>query len=245
MIAWYNLNMKKTNELIRINKFLLLKKICSRREADRLIEKGMVFVNGKKAKLGQKVSESDDVSISKEAKRKIDKKIIILVNKPIGYVSHNPQRDEKDVLDLLNFKEKLSPVGRLDKKSHGLLLMTNDGRIVDRLLNPAFAHEKEYFVTVNKRVTQFFLKQMSDGVDIEGYVTKKAQIEKVDSHSFYLTLTEGKKHQIRRMCQALGYEVQDLQRVRIMNLELDDLPLGKYRVLKGEEKIDFMKSIGL
>ncbi|MCK5589007.1 MAG: rRNA pseudouridine synthase [Candidatus Pacebacteria bacterium] len=233
--------MSVNHDLIRINRYLYLKNICSRREADRLIEKGLIFVNGKKAKLGQKISENDNVDIKKEALQKLKNKIIIILNKPKNYVSANPQGNEKEANNLLPFSEKLSPVGRLDKNSHGLLLLTNDGRIVNKLLNPDFDHDKEYIVKVDKRITPTFLNQIKNGVNIEGYITKKTKIKKIDSKTFSLILTEGKKHQIKRMCQALGYTVIDLQRTRILNLKLNNLEIGKYRKIEGKEYLNFME----
>ncbi len=233
--------MSVNHDLIRINRYLYLKNICSRREADRLIEKGLIFVNGKKAKLGQKISENDNVDIKKEALQKLKNKIIIILNKPKNYVSANPQGNEKEANNLLPFSEKLSPVGRLDKNSHGLLLLTNDGRIVNKLLNPDFDHDKEYIVKVDKRITPTFLNQIKNGVNIEGYITKKTKIKKIDSKTFSLILTEGKKHQIKRMCQSLGYTVIDLQRTRILNLKLNNLEIGKYRKIEGKEYLNFME----
>ena len=233
--------MSVNHDLIRINRYLYLKNICSRREADRLIEKGLIFVNGKKAKLGQKISENDNVDIKEEALQKLKNKIIIILNKPKNYVSANPQGNEKEANNLLPFSEKLSPVGRLDKNSHGLLLLTNDGRIVNKLLNPDFDHDKEYIVKVDKRITPTFLNQIKNGVNIEGYITKKTKIKKIDSKTFSLILTEGKKHQIKRMCQSLGYTVIDLQRTRILNLKLNNLEIGKYRKIEGKEYLNFME----
>jgi len=230
-------------ELTRINKYLYQKNICSRREADRLIEKGLISINGKKALLGQKVSEKDKVDIKEEALEKLKNKVIVILNKPKNYVSANPQENEKEATDLLPFSEKLSPVGRLDKNSHGLLILTNDGRIVNKLLNPEFSHDKEYKVKVDKRITPDFLKAMKNGVNIEGYVTKKAKLKKIDTTSFSLILTEGKKHQIKRMCQSLGYTVMDLQRTRILNLRLNDLSVGKFRKVEGTEYLKFMETL--
>jgi len=222
-----NVKSNMIEEKIRLNKFLYQKNICSRREADRLIQEGLILVNGKKAVLGQKVSKKDEIKILDKAKKKLNSKITILFNKPIGVVSHNPQKGEKEVNDFLPFKEKLSPVGRLDKNSHGLMILTNDGKIVDKILNPNNEHEKEYIVKVDKKIKNFFLKKMSQGVDIGNYFTKPAKIKKIDDFSFKIILTEGKKHQIRRMVDALGYQVRDLKRIRIMNFKLGDLKEGK------------------
>ena len=236
--------MSKIEYPIRINRYLFLKNICSRREADRLIEKKLVLINGQPAKLGQKIEKNDKVEIKKEAKNKLSQKKIILFNKPIGVVSHNPQFGEKEPNDFLPFKEELSPIGRLDKNSHGLLVLSNDGRIVNKMLNPNFYHEKEYVVKIDKKINPNFLKKMSEGVDIGDYLTKPAQIEKLNNKTFKLILTEGKKHQIRRMCAALGYKVEDLERIRFMNLRLGDLKEGEWRKLTNKEHNILMKSIG-
>lgn len=230
---------------IRLNRYLFLQKICSRREADRLIEQGQVLVNGKKAVLGQKIEKSDTVTLAKQAKKKTEKKLYIALHKPVGYVSHNPQAGEKAVDTLVkDIPVKLSPLGRLDKASRGLMILSNDGTIVDALLNPKYEHEKEYEVTVDKRITKEFLEQMRNGVNIEGYTTKPTQIHKTETNRFRLILTEGKKHQIRRMCAALGYQVQDLKRIRMQNIVLGSLRPGKYHEITGLELLEFKKSIG-
>ena len=220
---------------LRINRYLYLKNICSRREADRLIKQKEVLVNGKEAVLGMKIKASDKVEIKKNSQKKLSQKKIILFNKPIGVVSHNPQKGEKEPNDFFDFSEKLSPLGRLDKMSSGLMIMSNDGRLVHKILNPKFKHEKEYLVKVNKKINNHFLKKMTTGVKIENYLTQPAKIKKIDNQSFYLTLTEGKKHQIRRMCAALGYNVEKLKRVRIMNIKLGNLKEGAWRKLTTEE----------
>lgn len=230
---------------IRLNRYLYLRKICSRREADRLIESGQVMVNNKPAVLGQKISPDDVVTLSKQATTKTKtKKYYIAFNKPVGVVSHNPQLGEQSVDDFLrDIKASLSPLGRLDKASRGLMLLSNDGTIVDKLLNPKYEHEKEYVVSVDKRIDKHFLQAMQDGVNIEGYRTKPSTIHKINPRTFRLILTEGKKHQIRRMCAALGYQVQDLKRECIQNIRLGNLKPGKYREITGKELLDFMKSI--
>ena len=225
---------------IRINRYLYLKNICSRREADRLIEKKMVLVNGKPAEIGQKIKKDDRVTVKNEAKKKLSKKKIIVFNKPIRVVSHNPQFGEKEPNDFLPFSEKLSPIGRLDKNSHGLMLMSNDGRLVNKLLNPKFYHEKEYIVEVDKKINPNFLKKMAEGVNIEGYFTKPAKITKLGNKKFSLILTEGKRHQIRRMCAALGYQVKDLERVRFMHIKLGNLKEGNWKKLNEKEYKKFL-----
>lgn len=226
---------------IRINRYLYLQNICSRREADRLIERGLVRINGSVALLGQKVNEGDKVDVAKSVKKRTYK--YIAFNKPRGVVSHNPQEGETSAEEMI--KEKVSPVGRLDKESEGLMLLTDDGRIVNKILNPDFSHEKEYKVVVHKEIKPSFKKKMESGVNIEGYVTKPAKVKLTGTTSFIIILTEGKKHQIRRMCMALGYTVKKLKRVRIMNIRLGNLPKGSHRDLTEDEKLDLLQSIGL
>lgn len=217
---------------MRINKYLAHKGYCTRREADIWIEKGRVTINGKLAKLGDRVEEKDKVVVEEKKKNK-DKWQYFAYYKPGG--EEMEERYDKD----------LFPVGRLDKESEGLLILTNDGRITDRLLNPDKEHDKEYEVEVDKPITNHFLKIMRQGVEIEGYRTRPAELEQLDEHAFSIVLTEGKKHQIRRMCAALGYQVTALKRVRVMNIELSDLKSGKSRTLSGKELEKFLKSLGL
>lgn len=234
--------MDKIEYPIRINRYLLLKNLCSRREADRLIEQGKIKINGTIAVLGQKVNEGDTVGIAESAANRTY--YYFIFNKPRGIVSNNPQRDEESVEDISGIKVKVSPVGRLDKDSHGLMLLTDDGRIVDALLNPKYAHEREYEVHVDKHVKESDLKKLSKGVDIEGYLTKPATTSRLDEDSFALTLTEGKKHQIRRMCAALGYQVLDLKRVRMMHLTLD-IEEGEHRALTQNEQAGLLTLVGI
>ncbi len=228
---------------IRINRYLFLEGYCSRRKADKFIENKQVKINGRVAILGDKVQKEDSVEVGEKVKKEVSKYVYVAYNKPKGIVSHNPQSGEKGIEDVFKFKTPLSPLGRLDKASEGLMLLSNDGRIVDRLLNPKYAHEKEYIVKVDKKITGFFLKDMESGVKIEGYKTKPAQTDKVNPFTFRVVLTEGKKHQIRRMCAALGYQVQELKRVRIANIKLDNLKTGQHRILEGEELKVFLDSL--
>ncbi len=232
---------------IRINRYLYLKNICSRRKADELIEKGHIKVNGKKAVLGQKINSGDNVEVDNTVKQIAQNYEYYVFNKPVGVVSHNPQNNEKAVEDFFkNIKyKKLSPVGRLDKDSEGLMLLTNDGRIIDKMLNPKYEHEKEYIVKVDKDLKESFARKMSKGVKIEGYITKPSKCIVIGPRSFRIILTEGKKHQIRRMTVALGYQVKQLKRTRIMNLRLNNLPKGTSRKIDPEEKIGLLKLIGL
>lgn len=217
---------------MRINKYLAQQKIASRREADVLIEEGKVLINGKPAKIGQKVEENDTIEIKGETK----KKQYLAYYKPRGIITHSPAPHETDIETKLLEDYGITgvaPIGRLDKDSEGLILLTNDGRITGPLLNPEAGHEKVYDVKVDKKITPIFLKEMGAGVDIEGYITKPAKIEQKSSDRFLLTITEGKKHQIRRMCAALGYQVQSLKRIQIMNITLGDLKPNQYRKISG------------
>lgn len=227
---------------VRINRYLFLTNVCSRREADRLIEQGKIKINGAVAVLGQKVQSGDTVEVAQEAAEREYK--YYMYNKPRGIVSHNPQGDEEAVEDVSGLGSSVSPVGRLDKDSHGLMLLTDDGRIVNAILNPEYGHEREYEVRVDKYVKESDLKKLARGVDIEGYVTKPATANRLDEHSFSLTLTEGKKHQIRRMCAALGYQVVDLKRVRMMHLQLD-IENGKHRPLTEGERTVLLQTVGI
>ncbi|PIT91278.1 23S rRNA pseudouridine synthase F [Candidatus Kaiserbacteria bacterium CG10_big_fil_rev_8_21_14_0_10_49_17] len=221
---------------VRINRYLLLMGYCSRRKADELIAKGEVSINGKVAELGSIVQRKDTVSVSKNIAALPHTYTYFAYNKPRGIVSHNPQKGERAVEDVSGLGKNVSPVGRLDKESRGLMLLTNDGRIVDSLLNPKYEHEKEYRVTVDKKNSNWFLRHMESGVDIEGYVTKPAKIKKKSDTTFALILTEGKRHQIRRMCAALGYQVRDLKRVRIGDIKLARLKEGDVRELTEKER---------
>ena len=221
---------------IRINRYLYLQNICSRRQADRFIEKGWVLVNGQRAVIGQKIVENDHVELTKDAKKHVGSYVYHLLNKPVGFVSHNPQSGERDAAELIKSRHKLAPVGRLDKASHGLMLFTNDGRIIDKMLNPKFVPEKEYIVKVNRPLDRHFKRKMESGIDIGGYITKRTKVTVLGQSKFRITLTEGKKHQIRKMVRALDYEVTDLKRTRIMNLRLGRLPLGRHRTLTKQEK---------
>jgi 23S rRNA pseudouridine2604 synthase len=227
---------------VRINKYLAHQKICARREADELILQKKVKINGRIAVLGDKVQKSDNVAVSNFKKDLV----YLAFNKPKGVITHTPQNGEKEIKDILKFKEKVFPVGRLDKNSCGLIILTNDGRLTDRLLNPEYSHEKEYIVKVNKSIDNSFLKKMSEGVKLDdGYITKKCSVKKISLERFSIILTEGKKHQIRRMCDGLGYGILNLERRRIMNIKLGSLQPGDYREIKGYELSEFLKSTGL
>lgn len=229
---------------LRLNKYMADLGMASRREADALIEAGKVKVNGKKAVLGQKVTSADTVEIvgTQSGKR------YLAYYKGRKIITHSPAAGETDIEMRLKKDYGITgvhPIGRLDKDSEGLMILSDDGRLTGPLTSPEMGHEKEYEVVVDKPVTGTFLRAMEIGVDIEGYLTKPAQIVKKSEKRFFLTITEGKKHQIRRMCAALGYQIQSLKRVRIMNIELGTLKPNQYRLLKGEELQTLLTTLGI
>lgn len=231
---------------MRINKFLAHKNIVSRREADALIVEKKVTVNGKQAVMGQKIEEGDAVEIVGE----IESKSYLAYYKGRGVVSHSPALGETDIASKLAKDYGIShvfPVGRLDKDSEGLMILSNDGRMTSPLLDPKLNHEKEYEVLVDKKINNMFVRAMEAGVDIEGYRTKKATViaSTQNDKRFRLTITEGKKHQIRRMCVALGFQVQSLKRIRIMNIKIGKLKPNQYRKIEGAELETFLKKLGL
>ncbi|HBI25687.1 TPA: 23S rRNA pseudouridine synthase F [Candidatus Wolfebacteria bacterium] len=231
---------------IRINKYLALKQIASRREADRLIQDKQIRINGKVAIVGDKVQKGDSVEVGSGAKALAKKRIYLAFCKPEGIVTHSPERGQRSIADIFDFGERIFPIGRLDKDSRGLIILTNDGRITDKLLNPDSGHEKEYIIRVDKTVNPEFIDAMRKGVKLDdGYVTKKCVVESTGAKQFRIILKEGKKRQIRRMCEALGYEVTDLLRIRIMDVRLRDLRAGEFRQLKGAELQTFLQGIGM
>lgn len=228
---------------MRINKYLAHTGLATRQGVDELIKSHKVLINKKVATLGQKINATDIVELRGRHVKK--DYAYFAYNKPAGIVTANPQGTEKDILHTISLKTKIFPVGRLDKDSHGLIILTNDGRITDRLLNPDNYHEKEYLVTVDKTLSPAFIQQMREGVTIDHYKTRPAKVTKLGDRSFSIVLTEGKNRQIRRMTEKLKYVVTDLQRVRIQNIKLDQIPLNSYREIKGEEREKFLKSLGL
>lgn len=227
---------------MRINKYLASKKYCTRREADEVIKKGKVFINGRVAVLGDKITEKDSVEVKWRAKNCR----YYAYNKPRGIITHSPQGDEEEDIAMIlpaNLKN-VFPVGRLDKDSYGLIILTDDGRIVDPLLNPDFVHEKEYWVTTTKNLPPDFKERIEKGADIGGYVTKPCKVELLSYNKFSVTLTEGKKHQIRRMCGVFGLDASGIERKRIMNVKLGHLPAGEYRPIQGKELQGFLKALG-
>lgn len=222
--------------LVRINKFFSEIGYCSRREADKLIEQKLVTINGKLAENGSKVSPNDAIRLRGELISGVETKLVYLAfNKPRGIVCTTDTRNEKNnIIDYIGYPERIFPIGRLDKDSQGLILLTNDGDIVNKILRAKNNHEKEYLVTVKQPITKEFIKKMGNGVPILGTVTKKCFVQQQNKYQFKIILTEGLNRQIRRMCEQLGNSVRQLERYRIMNIHLD-IPLGKWRKLsKGE-----------
>ncbi len=230
---------------VRLNRYLAHKGFSTRRGADDLIEKGLVKINGVVATLGTKVQEADKVEVSETVLAKDALRYrYVAYHKPRG-VSTDAQLEGKSIKMELPALRGLFPLGRLDKESHGLIILTNDGRLTDRLLHPDHAHEKEYHVRVDKNVTDTFIRHVERGILIERYKTKPAKARRAGQTIFNITLTEGKKHQIRRMCAAEGLQVLELTRMRIMNIKLGDLKEGAYRDLTKEELTELKKNIGL
>lgn len=218
-------------DLIRINKFLSEIGYCSRREADKLIQKGLVKVNGETPLIGTKIHAEDKVTINGEPVTKKDKTVYLAFNKPIGIVcTTDIKREKNNIIDYINYPFRIFPIGRLDKLSEGLILLTNNGDIVNKILRARNNHEKEYEVTVNKPVTKEFIKKMMSGIPILGTITRKCVVKQMNKKKFKIILTQGLNRQIRRMCEYLDYEVIRLKRVRVMNINLDLKP-GKYRDL--------------
>jgi len=228
--------------LIRINKYLSEVGFCSRREADKLIEQGKVTINGVQPEMGTKVGPNDVVKVNgKHVKPTEEENVYIALNKPVGIVCTTDGKVEKNnVVDFVNHPKRIFPIGRLDKPSEGLLLLTSDGDIVNKILRARNNHEKEYIVTVNKPITYTFIEGMKNGVPILDTVTKKCVLNKINNHTFSIILTQGLNRQIRRMCEHFGYEVTKLKRIRIMNIKLD-LPAGKWRDLTETELIELNK----
>lgn len=223
-------------EKTRINKYLSEVGYCSRREADRLLEQGRITINGSKPELGTKVSDEDEIFVDGTSIRKTqDDHVYLVLNKPVGIVcTTDTKREKNNIIDFINHPKRIFPIGRLDKPSEGLILLTSDGDIVNKILRARNNHEKEYIVRVDKPITPLFLDKMRNGVPILDTVTRKCEVEQLDTLSFRIILTQGLNRQIRRMCEYLGYEVKKLKRIRIMNIKLD-LPTGKWRDLTPDE----------
>ena len=225
----------QAKESVRLNKYLSEAGVCSRREADRLIESGKVTVDGVTAQMGMRVTAGQIVKVGKKTVSKQDEMIVLAVNKPKGIVCTEDQRERDSIVRFLNYPVRVTYAGRLDKDSRGLLLMTNNGDIINQMMRAANRHENEYKVTVDKEITEQFIKKMSEGVPILDTVTRPCTVKKIGKYTFSIILTQGLNRQIRRMCAAFGYEVKDLVRIRIMNIRLGSLKEGAYRKLTDEE----------
>lgn len=226
-----NNNQQSTN----LNKFISSTGICSRREAEKLIIEGRVTINGKPTQLGNRVFKNDVVKVDGRLLKHKPETLYIALNKPVGIVSTTDSRERDNIVRAVNHPQRLFPIGRLDKPSEGLIFLTNDGDIVNKILRAGNSHEKEYIVTVNKTIDADFVKKMSNGIPILGTITKKCKVEKVSEKVFKIILVQGLNRQIRRMCEYLGYEVTKLKRTRIMNVELGNLKPGDWRELTTDE----------
>ena len=226
------MSMEKT----RINKYLSEVGFCSRREADRMLEQGRITINGAVPEMGTKVSDDDEIFVDGVTIRKTEEEnVYIALNKPVGIVCTTDTKRERDnIIEFVNHPKRIFPIGRLDKPSEGLILLTNDGDIVNKILRSRNNHGKEYIVRVDKPITPKFLMQMRGGIPILDTVTNKCEVEQIDNLSFRIVLTQGLNRQIRRMCEFCGYEVKKLKRIRVLNIKLD-LPIGKWRDLTEEE----------
>jgi len=236
--------MDKPTEPVRLNKYLSEAGVCSRREGDKLIESGRVTVDGVRAKTGMQVLPGQVVRLGKKVISRTEERVVLAVNKPAGIVCTEEKRERKSIVRFLNYPSRVTYAGRLDKDSKGLLLMTNDGDLINQMMRARNQHEKEYKVTVNKEITESFLQQMRAGVAILDTVTRPCTVSRVGKYTFTIILTQGLNRQIRRMCEALGYEVRELIRVRVMNIRLGDLKEGAYRKLSEQELKELLAQLG-
>ncbi|NTY85979.1 23S rRNA pseudouridine(2604) synthase RluF [Serratia fonticola] len=234
-----------TKPSIRLNKYISESGICSRRDADRYIEQGNVFINGKRVALGDRVFAGDVVKVNGQLiePRNEDNLVFIALNKPVGIVSTTEDGEKDNIVDFVNHSTRVFPIGRLDKDSQGLIFLTNHGDLVNKILRAGNDHEKEYLVTVNKPVTDDFIRGLGAGVPMLGTVTKKCKVKKEAPFVFRIVLVQGLNRQIRRMCEHFGYEVTKLERTRIMNVGLSGLPLGEWRDLTDDELVELFKLI--
>lgn len=226
---------------MRLNKFLSDAGVCSRREADRLVEAGRITVDGVLAVMGQKVTSAQKIAIDHKPIRKEEDKVLLAFNKPRGIVCTTSKKDKNNIVDYISYGKRIYPVGRLDKDSDGLILLTNQGELVDKILRGSNFHEKEYIVTVNKKITPEFLRAMGSGVPILDTVTRPCEIEQIGARTFRIILTQGLNRQIRRMCEYFDYRVVELTRVRVMNIRLGRLKTGTYRKIAGKELEELLK----
>lgn len=234
--------------MTRLNKYLAECGICSRREADKLIEDGRVSVNGHAAVSGMQVSDTDLVEVDKKLARPVSAKVVLAYNKPVGVTcTEKDKYAKKTIIEAVKYPVRLTYAGRLDKESDGLMIMTNDGELIQRMMKGANRHEKEYVVKVDRELTDSFLDDMSKGVYLKelNEMTRPCELEKIGKYTFKIILTQGLNRQIRRMCESFGYKVRSLTRVRIMNIELKGLKTGEYRELKGEELSNLYRLCGM
>lgn len=229
----------------RLNKYISESGLCSRRAADRYIEQGNVFINGKRAKVGDKVFFGDIVTVNGQSiePKEVEQTVLIAYNKPVGITSTTEAGVKSNIVDHVNHSERVFPIGRLDKDSQGLIFLTNNGDLVNKILRAGNNHEKEYVVTVNKPVTDSFLEGMSKGVPVLGVMTKKCKVLKEGPATFKITLIQGLNRQIRRMCEHFGFEVVKLERVRIMNIGIKGIPVGEWRELTPEEQTEIFNMV--
>lgn len=222
---------------IRINKYLSEAGVCSRREADRQIQAGNVAIDGQTASMGERVMHGQRVTYQGRLVGREEEMILLAVNKPAGIVCTAEKRERNNIVDYVHYPKRIYPIGRLDKDSQGLILMTNNGEIVNKMMRAGNMHEKEYIVRVDKEVTEHFIHGMANGVPLKelNVTTRKCKVEKLGKHKFRIVLTQGLNRQIRRMCEYFGYRVRELERVRIMNIRLGNLERGKYRKVTEEE----------
>lgn len=238
-------NQPQQREAVRLNKFISESGMCSRREADRFIEQGQVTLNGRKAVVGDKVGAGDEVRVNGRlvAAQNKEKFVFIALNKPVGVVSTTDSAERNNIQKFVGHKERIFPIGRLDKDSQGLIFLTSNGDLVNKILRAGNKHEKEYVVTVHRPITPDFVRGMANGVPILGTMTKRCKVEQLSTFVFRLTLIEGMNRQIRRMCEHFGYEVRKLERTRIMNIRLGALQVGQWRNLTERELGELMASI--
>lgn len=234
---------QQKTEPVRLNKYLSEAGVCSRREADRLIASGRVTVDGRPGETGMKVWPGQRVCIGKKVVSRQEKMVLLAVNKPVGIVCTEERRERNSIIRYLDYPVRITYIGRLDKDSRGLLLMTNNGDIINQIMRSANRHEKEYKVTVDREVTRDFLDRMAAGVTILDTVTRPCQVQKIGKYTFSIILTQGMNRQIRRMCEALGYQVKDLVRTRILNIRLGNLKEGEYRQVTDEELNELYEQI--
>jgi len=237
---------KEENEGVRLNKFLSEAGVASRRGSDRIIEDGRVTINGRVAVLGDKVLPSDRVCVDGSEVSKVEEDIILAFYKPAGITSTSDPEDGDNIIDFIGYPKRIFSVGRLDKDSEGLILMTNNGDLADRIMRSRNEHEKEYIVRVDKNITKEFISKMSGGVLLDdGRVTKKCFVESLSPREFRIILKQGLSRQIRRMCEQLGYDVKNLKRVRVVNITLGDLREGRYRDITKREREELYRQLGL